>query len=208
MATAKIVGQDGSEGSTLELNDAVFDVPANVRLMHQVVMALQANARQGNAETKTRSQVSGGGKKPFRQKGTGQARQGSSREPKMRGGGIVWGPHKRSYWTHVPLKMRRKALSCALSDRLRNSNLFVLDALKLDTPRTKPMAELVKSISPEGHKTLVVTAQRDGNVMRSAGNVAGLTVRTAADVNALDVLGAKRVLVVRDAIAVLENRLS
>jgi large subunit ribosomal protein L4 len=208
MATATVYRQDGSEGSTLELNAAVFDVPENARLVHQVVTALMANKRQGNAETKTRKEVRGGGAKPFRQKGTGRARQGSSREPKMRGGGVVFGPHKRSYRQSVPLKMRRKALCCALSDRARNGNVCVLEQLSLEQPKTRPIVDLCGKVSPEGGKTLLVTAAADANVVISSRNVAGLTVRTAADVNALDVLNARRVVLVHDALNTLETRLT
>ncbi|MEX2014988.1 MAG: 50S ribosomal protein L4, partial [Candidatus Hydrogenedentales bacterium] len=120
MASAKVYKLDGSEGASVRLNDAVFDVELNTGLVHQVVTALRNNQRHGTHETKTRKDVRGGGIKPYRQKGTGRARHGSIREPQMKGGGTVWGPHMRSYRQDVPLKMRRKALCCVLSDRTRN----------------------------------------------------------------------------------------
>lgn len=205
---AKSFTKDGAEGAEVELSDAVFGIDLNKPLVHQVAVALMNNKRQGNAETKVRKEVRGGGRKPFRQKGTGQARQGSSREPHMRGGGTVFGPHKRSYRTSVPVKMRRKALCCMLTDRARNDALCVLEEISLDAPKTRPMIELIEKVSPEGRKTLLVTATHDANVLRSAQNIAPLTVRTASDVNALDVLDAKRVIVVKDALKALEDRLT
>ena len=207
MASVKVYGMDGAEKGSLDLNAAVFEVEYNDVLMHDVVLAIQNARRQGNHETKTRKDVRGGGRKPFRQKGTGRARQGSSREPQMRGGGTVFGPHKRSYRQNVPQTMRRKALSCALSDRVRNEKLSVLDALVCDAPKTKPFATMMAKLSPEGRKTLVVTGDVDVNVTLSMRNLPRVILRKAADVNALDVLDANRVVVVQDALATLEERL-
>lgn len=192
----------------MELNDAIFDVEPNGPLIHQVVVALLNARRQGNAETKTRKEVRGGGAKPFKQKGTGRARQGSSREPHMRGGGVVFGPHKRSYRQKTPLKMRRKALCCALTDRVRSEDLCVVDALQIDDLKTRAVAEIFTKLSPEGRKTLIVTAEKSDGLVASARNLPRLTIRTAHDVNALDVIGAKRVIFVKDALGTLEDRLS
>jgi large subunit ribosomal protein L4 len=208
MASAKVYDSAGSEKETLDLNAAIFDIEPNVGLVHQVAMALLANKREGNAETKVRKEVRGGGKKPFRQKGTGNARQGSIREPHMRGGGVVFGPHKRSYRKKVPLKMSHKALCCVLTDRVRNDQLCVLDQISVDAPKTKEMQDLFTALAPEGRKTLLVTAETETNVVTSARNLERLTVRTASDVNALDVLNAKRVIVLQDALANLEARLA
>jgi len=208
MASAKVYKADGSPGAEANLNDSIFDVEPNVGLVHQVAVALMNNTRQGNAETKVRKEVRGGGAKPFRQKGTGRARQGSSREPHMRGGGTVFGPHKRSYRKPVPLKMRRKALCCVLTDRLRSEQLCVLDGFSVDTSRTAPVSEMWANVAPEGRKTLLVSANYDKNLVDSARNLSRLTVRTAADVNALDVLDAKRVIVTKEALPVLEERLT
>ena len=207
MASVKVVDTSGSEKESIDLNAAVFDIEPNVGLVHQVAVTLMANQRQGNAETKVRHEVTGGGRKPFRQKGTGNARQGSIREPHMRGGGVVFGPHKRSYRKQIPLKMSRKALCCVLTDRLRNDELCVLDQLKLDTARTQPMQDLFQALAPEGRKTLLVTAENEANIVASSRNMERLTVRTASDVNALDVLSAKRVIVLQDALPNLEARL-
>jgi large subunit ribosomal protein L4 len=208
MASTTVYKSDGSEGATVDLNDAVFGIEPNVGLVHQVAMALLANKRQGNAETKTRKEVRGGGRKPFRQKGTGNARQGSTREPHMRGGGTVFGPHKRSYRQQVPLKMRRKALCCVLTDRVRGEQLCVLEGLASEQPKTSSMADLLNKVSPDGRKTLIITNETSESVLASSRNIPRLTVRTAADVNALDVLSARRVVCVQDALATLEARLS
>ena len=208
MATAKVYGMDGTEQGSVDLNDAVFDTPLNAGLVHEVAVALQNATRQGNAETRTRKEVRGGGAKPYRQKGTGSARRGSIREPHMRGGGVVFGPHKRSYRQNVTATVRRRALCCVLSDRVRGEALHVLDALTCEAPKTKPMADLMAKLPTQGRKTLVVTAEHNPNVLLSARNLKSLEVRAAADLNALDVLSATHVVLVRDAVAQLEERLS
>ena len=207
MATAKVYTMDGRELAPIELNDAVFNVDMNQPLVHDVAVALMNAKRQGNAETRTRAEVSGGGKKPYRQKGTGNARHGSTREPQMRGGGTVWGPHKRSYRQNVPLRSRRQAVCCVLSDRVRNEALCVLDALAFEAPKTKAFADVLGLIAPDGRKTLFVTETTDKNVLLSSRNLQKVKVRTAADVNALDLLDAVRVVIVRDALPKLEERL-
>jgi large subunit ribosomal protein L4 len=208
MATAKVYTMDGRELGPIELNNVVFDAEMNHTLVHDVAVALRNAKRQGNAETKVRSEVSGGGRKPYRQKGTGNARHGSTREPEMRGGGTVFGPHKRSYRQAVPVRSKRKALCCVLSDRVRGESLCVLDALKFEVPKTKPFVEMLDLIAPDGRKTLFVTAGVEKNVMLSSRNIPKVNVCTAADLNALDVLEAVRVVVVRDALPKLEERLT
>ena len=207
MASAKVYKMDGSEAGTVDLNDSVFGHDANTGLVHDVIKALQNAKRQGNAETKTRKEISGGGAKPYRQKGTGSARRGSSREPHMRGGGVIFGPHRRSYRQNVPTAFRRKALCCVLSDRARGERVDVLDALECSDAKTKPMIDLMSGVSA-GKSTLLVTAEVNRNAVLSARNLQKLSVITASDVNALDVLSANRVLIERDALAKLEARLS
>jgi len=199
---------EGQELGQVELNDAVFGVDMNPSLVHEVAKALMTARRQGNAETKTRKYVSGGGIKPFRQKGTGRARQGSTREPQMKGGGTVWGPHKRSYRQDVPLRVRRQALRCMLSDRVRSDSVCVLDRLAFETPKTRNFAAMLDLIAPDRRRTLFVTAGSDKNVQLSARNLQKVAVCTAADLNALDVLNATRIVLVRDAITKLEERLT
>ena len=208
MASVKKYDMDGGELGALELSDAIFDVPMNATIVHDVAVALQNAKRQGTHETKTRGQVRGGGIKPFRQKGTGRARQGSSREPHMRGGGTIWGPHPRDYRQDVPVTFRRRALACVLSDRVRGGALCVLNALTVSAPKTKTMAAMVKKLVPEGRKTLIITAETHPNVLLSARNLPRVTLRAASDLNALDVLDATRVVVVEDALPTLEKRLS
>lgn len=208
MASAKVYQPDGKETSSVELNAAVFDVAMNGSLVHQVAVALRNNQRQGNHETKTRSDVRGGGRKPFRQKGTGHARQGSSREPQMRGGGTVFGPHPRSYRQNTPVKMKRKALCCVLSDRARNDQVRIVEGLDVNAVKTAPMAALFKRLAIDGRKTLLITGKCEPSVVKSASNVDRLKVSNAADVNALDVLDAKTVILTQDALPALEARLS
>jgi len=208
MASAKLYKTDGSEAGTVDLNGSVFDVAVNDTLVHEVVVALQNARRQGNAETKTRREVRGGGAKPYRQKGTGSARHGSTREPQMRGGGTVFGPHKRSYRQKVTAAAKRKALCCTLSARARTGSLCVLEGVDCPEPKTKPFAEMVSRLVPDGKTTLFVTATADRNTMLSARNIPRVAIQTASDLNALDVLNVARVVVLQDAVATLEERLT
>ena len=208
MASVKKVNMDGAEQGAVELKDDIFAVEANDTVVHDAVVALQNAKRQGTHKTKVRHEVRGGGAKPFRQKGTGRARQGSSREPHMRGGGVVFGPTPRSYRQNVPTRTRRQALCCVLSDRVSTERLNVLSGLKIEAPKTKEFAQMLDKVSPGGRKTLLVTAQMDRNVVLSARNIPNVTVSTAADVNVLDVISANRVVVQEEAVAVLEERLS
>ena len=208
MASLKIVNTKGEDQGSLEASDAVFGAAENGGMVREVIVALRNAQRQGTHKTKTRKEVQGGGAKPFRQKGTGRARQGSIREPQMRGGGIVHGPVPRSYAQKVPTQVRRQALCCALSARVRNERLSVLKGLKLDAVKTKPVAEMLDHVSRGGRKTLLVTADYDAILLLSSRNIERMTVRTAAEVNTLDVLSAIRVVVQEEALAKLEERLS
>jgi large subunit ribosomal protein L4 len=208
MASLKMVKMDGSDAGALDADDAVFGAPLNEAVVHDVAVALQAAKRQGNAETKTRSDVRGGGAKPYRQKGTGNARHGSIREPQMRGGGSVFGPHKRSYRQKVTTQMRRQAMCALLSDRTRDEALKVLDGLQIEEPKTKLFAEMMSKVSGVPRRTLFITKGVDRNVILSARNIPRLHVRTAEEVNALDVLHAGQVVIAREAVEALEQRLS
>ncbi len=208
MVSLKVIGMDGAELGVVEASEQVFAAPVNEALVHDVVVGLQANKRQGTHQTKTRGEVSGGGIKPFRQKGTGRARQGSIREPQMRGGGTIFGPHPRDYRHALPVRVKRQALCCVLSDRLRGEKLSVVRGMSFDAPKTKPFAAMLGKVAPGGRKTLVVTAGCDENTLLSSRNIEKVTVRTAADVNALDVLLAARVVLQEEAVAVLQERLS
>jgi large subunit ribosomal protein L4 len=199
---------DGRELEPMQLTPAVFEVEPNDVLVHEVAVALMNAKRQGNAQVKDRSQVSGGGIKPFRQKGTGRSRQGSSREPQMKGGGTTFGPQKRGYRQNIPTRSRRAALCSVLSARVRDEALLVLDSLAMEAPKTKTFAEMMQLISPDHKRTLFVMPGVEKNVMLSARNLGKVEIKTAAELNALDVLNAYRVVLVRDAVASLEGRLS
>jgi len=208
MASLKLVDTAGASKGEVEASDAVFDVAPNEALVHDVIVASQNAKRQGTHKTKERAEVRGGGAKPFRQKGTGHARQGSSREPQMRGGGTTFGPRPRSYRQNVAVRSRRQALCCVLSDRARNDKLSVLDNLQVDAPKTKPFAKMLDSVAPEGRKTLLVVASPDKAIALSARNIQRVTLRAAGDVNALDVVGAVRVVIQKEALPTLEERLT
>lgn len=208
MASAKIFDMTGAEQGAVDLPAGVFDAAPNDALVHDVAVALQAAKRQGNASTKTRGQVRGGGRKPFRQKGTGNARQGSNREPQMKGGGTVFGPHRRSYRQRTPVRFKRRALCCVLSARAQAEQVLVVDGLRCESPKTKPFAAFLEALPLARKRTLIVTAGPDKGVCLSARNIQRVAVQTASDLNALDVLASARVIVSREALAKLEERLS
>jgi large subunit ribosomal protein L4 len=208
MASVPKVDLNGAPLGALEASDAIFALEPNETLIQQVVLALQNAQRQGTHSTKKRGEVAGSGVKPFRQKGTGRARQGDCTEPQFRGGGSVWGPRPRSYRQSVPKKVRRIALRIALSERLRNERLSVVDGLSFGSPKTKPFAQMLDKVASEGRKTLVITAGVDSNILLSARNIPRASVCTADDVNVLDVLLAARVVVQEEALRKLEERLA
>jgi large subunit ribosomal protein L4 len=208
MASLKIYDMTGADLGVIEMDDAIFAVDPNETLVHEVVLALQNAKRQGTHKTKDRGEVRGGGAKPFRQKGTGRSRQGSSREPQMRGGGTIFGPVPRSYRQRVSTRAKRQALCCALSERLRGERLSVVRGMRFDAPKTKPVAEMLDKLAPEGRKTLLVTSGNDDNLLLSGRNIARLTMSAAADINVLDVLNAARVVVAEEALQTLKERLS
>ncbi len=208
MASLKILNIQGEDKGSVDASDAVFDVEENTGLVHEVVVALRNAKHQGTHKVKTRREVRGGGAKPFRQKGTGRARQGSIREPHMRGGGVVHGPVPRSYRQNVPKQVRRQALCCVLSSRARNERLAIVQGMSFDAVKTKPVAAMLDSVSKEGRRTLLVTADYDKNLLLSSRNITRVTVRTAAEVNTLDVMLAARVFVQEEALSKLEERLS
>src|ERR1051326_447851 len=161
MPSTTVYNMAGEAVDQLELSEQVFGVTPNMAVLHQVVTAQLVNRRQGNASTKTRSEVAGGGKKPYRQKGTGRARQGSTRAPQFRHGGVVWGPRPRNYHHDVPKKMRRLAIKSALSDKLANEQLIILDKLALDAPRTRDMLTILEHLPVNGKQVLMMLPQRD-----------------------------------------------
>ena len=207
MAEVKVYNTEGTAVSTLEVNDRVFDASENTALVHQAVVMYLANQRQGTVHTLTRGEVSGGGKKPFRQKGTGRARQGSTRAPQWTGGGTVFGPKQREWRQRMPQKMRQGALRCVLSDKLRQDRIRVLDALALDEPRTRAMVDLFNALSLE-RKVLVVLDERNDAVLQSLRNIPQVHLVPAAILNTYDVLHADWLLTTAAAVRTLEGRLS
>jgi len=171
----------------IELSEDVFGVPPNQAVVHQALVRQLANARQGTASTKTRAQVSGGGRKPFRQKGTGRARRGSSRSPLLRGGGVAFGPHPRSYRQAMPKKMRRLALRCVLSSKVAEGEMVVVEGLTFEEPRTKEMARILAALGVSS-SALIVTAEPDVNVYKSARNLEKIKTLPANLLNVVDLL--------------------
>ncbi len=188
----------------LELNDAVFGVPPNEAVVHQAMVRQLADARQGTASTKTRGLVSGGGRKLFRQKGTGYARRGSRRAPLLRGGGIVFGPHPRDYRQAMPKKMRRLALRCVLSAKVAGEEIIVLDQLSLEEPKTKEMARILEALAVDS-SALIVTAQPDPNLYKSARNIQRVTTVPASMLSVVDVLSHRKLVITVAAVKVVEE---
>src|SRR5690242_21774850 len=201
MPTIDVRKADGSTAGSVDLPADVFDVQANVALMHQVVVAQQAAARQGTHDTKTRGEVRGGGKKPYRQKGTGRARQGSTRAPQFVGGGVVHGPTPRDYTQRTPKKMKAAALRGALSDRARAGVVYVVDTLAPgDTPSTKAARAALVDVAGEG-KTLVVLTAADTVSQLSLRNLQNVHLLTPGQLNTYDVLDSESVVFTEEALA-------
>ncbi len=200
MATVDIVGVDGDPSGSVDLPAEIFDVPANIPLMHQVVVAQLAAARQGTHKAKTRGEVSGGGRKPYKQKGTGRARQGSIRAPQFTGGGVAHGPVPRDYAQRTPKKMKAAALRCALSDRARSGNLHVVESfVDGETPRTKAALATLRAIS-EANRVLVVLTREDDLNWLSLRNVAQVHLIAVDQLNTYDVLVCDDIVFTRDAL--------
>ena len=193
----------GEVVENIEISDQIFAVPFNEGVVHQAMVRQQANARQGTASTKTRSEVSGSSRKLFRQKGTGQARAGSRRSPLRRGGGIIFGPKPRDYRQAMPKKMRRLALRCVLSAKARDEELKVMAELKLE-PKTKQMAQILKAVGADS-SALVVTAEPEEHVIKSARNIKGIKTIPANLLNVLDILSYKMLLMTVSAVRKAEQ---
>ncbi|AEF93117.1 ribosomal protein L4/L1e [Desulfotomaculum nigrificans CO-1-SRB] len=196
----------GEQIGEVELKDEVFGIEPNEAVMHDVVVMHLANQRQGTHDTKTRAEVRGGGRKPWRQKGTGRARAGSSRSPIWRKGGIVFGPHPRDYSYSLPKKVRRLALKSALSSKVLDDNIIVLDKLTMEVPKTKEMVSILANLKAD--KALVVTADRDINVEKSARNIPGVKPVKAGGVSVYDLLKYDKLVITKDAVAKIEEVLA
>lgn len=188
----------------IEISDEVFAVPFNEAVVHQALVRQQANARQGTASTKTRSEVSGSSRKLFRQKGTGSARAGSIRSPLRRGGGIAFGPKPRSYHQAIPKKIRQLALRCVLSAKVKDGELVVMEELKLDEPRTKEMVRILAALGVDS-SVLIVTAEPEDNVIKSARNLEGTKTMPASLLNVVDMLSYKVLLMTVPAVRKVEQ---
>ncbi|WP_404406754.1 50S ribosomal protein L4 [Jeotgalibacillus malaysiensis] len=207
MPKVSVFKQDGSQAGDIELNESIFGIEPNNAVMFETVLMQRAAQRQGTHKVKNRSEVAGGGRKPWRQKGTGRARQGSIRSPQWRGGGVVFGPTPRSYSYKLPKKVRRLAIKSALSSKVAEENILVLEALSFESPKTKEFASVLSSLSLD-KKVLVVTEGLDENVALSGRNIPGVTVISATGVNVLDVLGHDKVVMTKGAVQKVEEVLA
>ena len=203
MANVVVYNMEGKEVGTIELNDAVFGVEVNEHLVHMAVVQQLANNRQGTQKAKTRSEVSGGGRKPWRQKGTGHARQGSTRAPQWTGGGVVFAPTPRDYSFKLNKKEKRAALKSALTSKVQDAKLIVVDELKLDSIKTKAFATVMSNLNV--NKGLVVLAENDANVVLSARNMADVDTTLVNNINVYDVVNAKTVVLTKDAVEKIQE---
>ena len=203
MANVSVYNMEGKEVGTIELNDAVFGVTVNEHLVHMAVVQQLANNRQGTQKAKTRSEVSGGGRKPWRQKGTGHARQGSIRAPQWTGGGMVFAPVPRDYSFKMNKKEKRAALKSALSDKVAGGKLIVVDELKFDEIKTKNFVNVMNNLKVE--KGLVVLAENDENTVMSARNAVCADTTVVNNINVYDIMCAKTVVLTKDAVAKIEE---
>ncbi len=204
MANVSVYNMEGKEVGTIELNDAVFGVAVNEHLVHMAVVQQLANNRQGTQKAKTRSEVSGGGRKPWRQKGTGHARQGSTRAPQWTGGGVVFAPVPRDYSFKMNKKEKRAALKSALSDKVANGKLVVVDALTFDAPKTKEFAKVMTNLNVND-KALVVLNDNDANVVLSAKNIPTVKTGLTNTINVYDIVNAKTLVLTQDAVKTIEE---
>ena len=203
MATVSVLNMEGSEVGTIELSDAVFGVEVNEHLVHQAVLNQLANNRQGTQKAKTRSEVSGGGRKPWRQKGTGHARQGSTRSPQWTGGGVVFAPKPRDYSIKLNKKERRLAIKSALTTKVNESKLIVLDSFELDEIKTKKFVAVMNNLKAE--KALVVLNEKNDNVIKSANNVPTVKTALTNTINVYDILKYDTLVLTQDAVATIQE---
>jgi large subunit ribosomal protein L4 len=206
-SSATVYDRDGKESGQVELPPSVFNVPVNAAVLHQAVRRQQANDRQGTHDTKTRGEVSGGGKKPWKQKGTGHARQGSTRAPQWRHGGTVFGPHPHTYEQKMPRKQRRLALRSALSVKSQDEAVRVVEEIALEAPKTRTLAALFDQLGA-GARTLFVIPEHDLMLEKSTRNLAGVKTILATNLNPSDVLAADTIVFTRAALTQVEEWLS
>ncbi|WMJ80340.1 50S ribosomal protein L4 [Clostridium sp. MB40-C1] len=203
MPTLDLFNREGQKVGDIQLADNVFGVEVNESALHQVVVAQLANKRQGTQSTKTRAEVSGGGKKPWRQKGTGRARQGSIRAPQWIHGGIVFAPKPRDYRMSIPKSMRRVAMKSALSSKVAEQEMIVIESLELEAPKTKEMVKMLNAFETE--KALIIVSESNENIYKSARNIQGVTVLPVNNLNVYDILKHGKFIVTKEAIAKIEE---
>ena len=203
MANVSVYNMEGQEVEKMELSDAVFGVEMNEHLVHMAVVQQLANNRQGTQKAKTRSEVSGGGKKPYRQKGTGHARQGSTRAPQFTGGGVVFAPVPRDYTLKMNKKEKRAALRSVLTNRVQENQLIVVDELKFDAPKTKDMVKVLGNLKAEN--ALVVLNDNDKNAYLSGRNIDGVKMALTNTINVFDILNHKTLVLTKDAVKTIEE---
>ncbi len=204
MSAIKVLNMAGAEVGTVELNDSIFGIEPNTAVVHEVVKNHLANCRQGTQSALTRAEVSGGGKKPWRQKGTGHARQGSTRAPQWTHGGIVFAPKPRSYSYVLNKKVKRLAMKSALSAKAAAGEIIVIDSIKMDSIKTKDFRAFLNAVKADG-KSLVVTPAKDEIVVKSARNIPGVVTSMANLINVYDILNAKYLVLDKEALAVIEE---
>ena len=204
MAKVTMLNMAGAEAGSIELKDEIFGIEPNENAVHAVVVNYLANHRQGTQSAKTRAEVRGGGRKPFRQKGTGRHRQGSSTDPSQIGGGVVFAPKPRDYSYSVPKKLKRLAMKSALSAKVLDKEIIVLDELKLDAPKTKEMAKVLENVKA-GRKALIVTAEKDENIVKSAANIPGVRTTLVGTMNVYDIVNHTSFIVTKEAVEKIEE---
>ena len=203
MATVSVYNMEGQEVGTIELNDSIFAANVNEHLVHMAVVQQLANNRQGTQSAKTRAEVSGGGKKPWRQKGTGHARQGSTRAPQWTGGGVVFAPKPRDYSFKLNKKEKRAALKSALTAKVNDKKFIVVDELKFETIKTKNMVAVLKNLNAD--KALVVLNEKDETVIKSANNIPNVQTALTSTINVYDILKHDTMVVTKAAVATIEE---
>ena len=204
MATVKVLNMSGAEAGTLELSDAIFGIEPNEFAVHEVVKNYLANQRQGTQSAKTRGDVRGGGRKPFRQKGTGRHRQGSTTDPTQVGGGVAFAPKPRSYRYTINKKVRRLAMFSALSSKVKEGEIIVVEALDFEAPKTKEMVRFLEAVKA-GKKSLIVTDAKNENVVKSAANIPGVATTTATQMNVYEIINHNSFIVTKDAVKKIEE---
>ncbi len=204
MSKVTMLNMDGTQAGEIELNDAIFGIEPNQNAVHAVVKNILANKRQGTQSAKTRAEVRGGGRKPFRQKGTGRSRQGSSTDPSQVGGGVVFAPKPRSYRYTLPKKLRRLAMLSMLSSKAQEQELIVMDEIKFEEPKTKDMVKMLENIKAE-KKALIVMAEKDDNVIKSAANIPGIRTALVGTMNVYEIINHTNLILTREAVNKIEE---